>query len=96
MITRRGNRHFRCPICGDLVTAGYQDVDMVHQCRENDRTRMKTRKEWNKIPGRVTLKIDDDSFPNLGLNPFPGLIPEKKIKEQKYEEIEVDTFIELD
>lgn len=91
-------KNFRCPVCGEWISVPRYTIDYVHKCIKADKTRMTTRKEFWKIPGRVSLKIDKkDHWQNLGMNPR---MPDKKksaaaIKKNLHYQTNVDTFIEL-
>ena len=88
-------RH-KCPVCGEYFFTHAWEVDFVHKCVKSDHvTRMTTKTDFEKIPGRINIKFDKDYFTNLGMNPYPKKRREKEKKDSCYEEINVDTYIDL-
>jgi len=85
----------QCQVCSKYYFVQSYDNDYVHKCRKSDGTRRTTRIEQGLITGRVNLKIDDPNWNTLALNPVPNVRPKHSQDKALFNEINVDTFIDL-
>lgn len=88
-------RH-KCPTCGEYFFAQSWEVDYIHRCVKADHvTKMTTKTDFEKIPNRINIKFDKGFFTNLGLNPYPKKRRKKEKEDSCYEDVNVETYIDL-
>ena len=87
----------RCPVCREWYRAPDYAVDYVHQCINEDGTRLTTKLKKQWIPGKINIKVFDDDDGPLGANiPLPDKkLSKRQIEEEIHEEEEVNTYIPL-
>ena len=90
----------RCPKCGLWYHYQSYDVDFIHGCMKSQGSseRLQRREEHHFQGSRITLKIDEPWWDQIGINPHQ---PDPKLTHTKFKNqfkrlTTVDWFIDLD
>lgn len=85
----------KCRVCGETIFSTDDNFDVLHTCREFDGSEMKTRTEWDKIPGRSNKRIDEHNWTSLANNPYPYKRKWSDQKKALYDEVTVKRVVEV-
>ena len=87
----------KCPRCKEWYYVPDYAVDYVHQCINDDGTRLTTKTKYKWIPGKINLDIFDKEYQSVGMNPpLPKrLLTKKQVEKAIHESEEVNTYIEF-
>jgi len=90
----------RCPKCSIWYFHQPYDVDIIHQCRKSPRShlRLQKRDEHHFQGSRITLKMDEHFWDQMGINPHQ---PDAEISHTDFKNAfktltDVDWFINLE